>query len=129
MFTMEKLKGFVQWCKHGRWSSWLSMLRRPNKCFNVREKKNTNTSKCFKQHFFFLYIKLIGIFIILVEMSDQNFVDEDIKGEKASSSLSSKTLKTLKTDASGSDQVIFKCDSPFHLNSSSQHNCRIVVSV
>ncbi|XP_073260288.1 cold-regulated protein 27 isoform X2 [Populus alba] len=63
------------------------------------------------------------------EMSDQNFVDEDIKGEKASSSLSSKKMKTLKTDASGSDQVIFKFDSPFHLNSSSQHNCRIVVSV
>ncbi|KAG6747717.1 hypothetical protein POTOM_047607 [Populus tomentosa] len=40
------------------------------------------------------------------EMSDQNFVDEDIKGEKASSSLSSKKMKTLKTDASGSDQVV-----------------------
>lgn len=55
---------------------------------------------------FFFAIELIGIFIILVEMSDQNFVDEDIKGEKASSSLSSKKMKTLKTDASGSDQVV-----------------------
>jgi hypothetical protein len=78
---------------------------------------------------FFFAIKLSGVFIIIVEMSDQNFVDEDIKGEKASSSLSSKKMKTLKTDASGSDQVIFKFESPFHLNSSSQHNCRIVVSV
>jgi hypothetical protein len=90
--------------------------------------KNTSTSTCFKQHSFFA-IKLSGVFIILVEMSDQNFVDEDIKGEKASSSLSSKKMKTLKTDASGSDQVIFKFESPFHLNSSSQHHCRIVVSV
>ncbi|KAJ6722391.1 COLD REGULATED PROTEIN 27 [Salix koriyanagi] len=41
------------------------------------------------------------------EMSDQNFVDEDIKSEKASSnSLSSKQMKTLKTDASSSDQVV-----------------------
>jgi uncharacterized protein YccT (UPF0319 family) len=96
--------------------------------FQRQEKKNTSTSTCFKQHNFFA-IKLSGVFIILVEVSDQNFVDEDIKGEKASSSLSSKKMKTLKTDASGSDQVIFKFESPFHLNSSSQHNCRIVVSV
>lgn len=124
---MEKLKGFVQWCKHGRWSSWLSMLRRPNKRFNFR--KNKIKIQVNASNNIFIAIKLIGIFIILVEMSDQNFVDEDIKGEKASSSLSSKKMKTLKTDASGSDQVIFKFDSPFHLNSSSQHNCRIVVSV
>ncbi|CAK7347543.1 unnamed protein product [Dovyalis caffra] len=40
------------------------------------------------------------------EMSDQNFVDEDIKGEKASSSFSSKRIKTLKTDSLSSDQVV-----------------------
>ncbi|KAJ6973905.1 hypothetical protein NC653_034049 [Populus alba x Populus x berolinensis] len=104
MFTMEKLKGFVQWCKRGCWSSWLSMLRRPNKRFNFREKKIKIQVNASNNIFF--AIKLIGIFIILVEMSDQNFVDEDIKGEKASSSLSSKKMKTLKTDASGSDQVV-----------------------
>ncbi|XP_011017197.1 PREDICTED: uncharacterized protein LOC105120623 [Populus euphratica] len=40
------------------------------------------------------------------EMSGQNFVDEDIEGERASSSFSSKRLKSLKTDTSSSDQVV-----------------------
>lgn len=46
------------------------------------------------------------------EMSGQNFVDEDIESERASSSFSSKRLKTLKTDPSSSDQVVPHSKTP-----------------
>lgn len=45
-------------------------------------------------------------------MSGQNFVDEDIESESASSSFSSKRLKTLKTDPSSSDQVVPHSKTP-----------------
>lgn len=70
------------------------------------QEKEYKTIGCFKTSS--PAIKLSGIFIILAEMSGQNFVDEDIEGERASSSFSSNRLKTLKADPSSSDQVISK---------------------
>lgn len=43
---------------------------------------------------------------VLAEVSDQNFTDEEIKGEKTSSMCSSKKMKTQIGDASSHDQVI-----------------------
>ncbi|KAJ6391171.1 hypothetical protein OIU77_025206 [Salix suchowensis] len=73
----------------------------------ILEEKEYKTIECFR-HLRFA-IELNCIFIILVEMSGQNFVDEDIKGVKASSSFSSKRVKT---DPSSSDQVVPHSNPP-----------------
>ena len=39
-------------------------------------------------------------------MSDQNFVDEEVEGEKENNRNSTKRMKSSVTDASGNDQVI-----------------------
>lgn len=44
---------------------------------------------------------------LIAEVSDQNFIDEQIKGEKTSSICSSKILKTEKPDSSSRDQVSY----------------------
>lgn len=46
----------------------------------------------------------------LAEVSDQNFTDEEIKGEKASNICRSKKMKTEVSDASNHDQVMHKLE-------------------
>lgn len=40
-------------------------------------------------------------------MSDQNFVDEEVKGKKKNNTGNAKRKKSLIIDAKGNDQVIF----------------------
>ena len=44
--------------------------------------------------------------LVLAEMSDQNFVDEEVaEGEEENNRSNKKRMKSLITDASGNDQV------------------------
>lgn len=75
---------------------------------NITKFKAFVQCEYFKRHI--VTVEMICIVFVLVEMSDQNFVDEDIKVEKASNTYGSKRMKTRTTDASSSDQVMSKFD-------------------
>lgn len=45
------------------------------------------------------------LFLAVAEVSDQNFVNEDIEEEKANSGFITKRMRILEEDASNNDQV------------------------
>ena len=62
----------------------------------------------FKQHN--LDVKMLRLTVfIFEEVSDQNFVDENIKIDNTSRTCSSKRMKTQKIIASIKDQVMYNC--------------------
>jgi hypothetical protein len=49
---------------------------------------------------------MIQATLAFAEVSDQNFVDEEVKGEKESQMCNAKRTKSLAIDASSNDQVM-----------------------
>uniref|UniRef100_A0A2P2K4M4 Uncharacterized protein LOC105129510 isoform X4 n=1 Tax=Rhizophora mucronata TaxID=61149 RepID=A0A2P2K4M4_RHIMU len=75
-------------------------------CSASRRGKTKNAKMCD------LLLLIYFAFLVVVEVSDQNFVDQDVKGGKEST-CSPKRMKTLMVDASGSDQVASPNQHPF----------------
>lgn len=54
------------------------------------------------------FIKVFfNLTLVLSEMSDQNFVDEEVKGKKQNKKSKVKRQRSLISDAQDNDQVIF----------------------
>lgn len=54
------------------------------------------------------FIKVFfNLTLVLSEMSDQNFVDEEVKGKKQNKKSKVKRQRSLISDAQSNDQVIF----------------------
>jgi hypothetical protein len=56
------------------------------------------------------YAKIIQTTIAFAEVSDQNFVDEEVEGEKESQICNAKRTNSFITDASSNDQVMHIID-------------------
>ncbi|XP_044512225.1 cold-regulated protein 27-like isoform X2 [Mangifera indica] len=89
-----------------------------NKALSCWEATSSGHSDAYRSHLY--HHDMVGS---CTEASDQNFIDEEIEGEKASRMCSSKKMKTHISTASSHDQVVPLQDNKPPLKESCQEKC------